>query len=97
MTTDSPQERFRKRWSGSPWAAAVIGTLLTPVQFMVARGAGAAAGATASSDAAAGKAASKKTELRRTGFAERYMGLAYPQKLNTLQGSLLWDEFCVAR
>jgi len=74
MTTDSPQERFRKRCSGSTWAAsAVIGTLLIPGQFVVARGAGAPAGATASSDAAAGKAASKKAELRRTGLAEKYM------------------------
>src|SRR4029077_18307443 len=75
---DSPQERFRTRWSGSAWAAsAVIGTLLMPGQFTVARGAGAggAAGATASSDAAAGKAASKKAEPRRAGLAETYMAL----------------------
>src|SRR6476620_342044 len=74
MTSDSPQERFRNRWSGSAWASSpVIGTLLIPGQFVVARGAGAAAGATASSDAPAGKATSKKAELRRTGLAEKYM------------------------
>jgi hypothetical protein len=70
---------------------------LMPGQFMVARGAGAAIGARASSDAAAGNAASRKAEPRRTDLVETRMELASPQKLSTLQNSLLWDEFRVER